>query len=225
MIVYFPDAEDGTITRVQEFIFADAHRTDVSKVSELFKEDVIVKLIMDVTNSIAYVQNADTNAYLEGRFKATQDYVDSQVQLITEIGIPKLQTYTEQVVSTSEGQTEFLIGLSTFDKLTDSVFVQSGITILFPETDYTVTDTSVVLTEGVPLGRTIGIYIFKNVPIGEDGSVSGTVITKNSMPVDRLNLTNPETGEITNIVTSNVPMRVEVLDDGGVQFIYDDGKE
>lgn len=52
----------------QEFMFADAHGNNVGDIDHLFAEDVVVKVILDVTTSMAFVQNADTNAYLEGRF-------------------------------------------------------------------------------------------------------------------------------------------------------------
>ena len=52
----------------QEFIFADAHGNNVGDIDHLFTEDVVVKVILDVTKGMAFVQNADTNAYLEGRF-------------------------------------------------------------------------------------------------------------------------------------------------------------
>ena len=52
----------------QEFAFADAHGNNVGNIDHLFAENVAVKVILDVTHSMAFVQNADTNAYLEGRF-------------------------------------------------------------------------------------------------------------------------------------------------------------
>lgn len=55
-------------TASKEFSFADAHGNNVGDIDHLFTENVVVKVILDVTNSMAYVQNADTNAYLEGRF-------------------------------------------------------------------------------------------------------------------------------------------------------------
>ena len=48
------------------FQFADAHGNNVGSTS-LFAEDVLVKVILDMELDRAYVQNADTNAYLEGR--------------------------------------------------------------------------------------------------------------------------------------------------------------
>lgn len=59
--VYYPGAS-------QEFVLADAHGNNVGLIDHLFAENVVVKVILDVTTSMAFVQNADTNAYLEGRF-------------------------------------------------------------------------------------------------------------------------------------------------------------
>lgn len=58
--------ENG-ITTSKEFAFADAHGNNVGDIDHLFAENVAVKVILDVATSMAFVQNADTNAYLEGR--------------------------------------------------------------------------------------------------------------------------------------------------------------
>ena len=63
LIVYYNGGTDS-----QEFAFADAHGNNVGDIDHLFAENVAVKVILDVTTSMAFVQNADTNAYLEGRF-------------------------------------------------------------------------------------------------------------------------------------------------------------
>ncbi len=65
LIVYFK--ENGN-TASQEFALADAHGNNVGNIDHLFAENVVVKVILDVAHSMAFVQNADTNAYLEGRF-------------------------------------------------------------------------------------------------------------------------------------------------------------
>ena len=113
-------------------------------------------------------------------------YTDTQISLVTETGIPKLMVYPLSVVASTENQTTFEIALDSFDANTDTVLVQSGRTMLFPNQDFTVNGKNVVLNEGVPSGRTIGIYVFKNVPIGDEGSVSGTVISAGSIPWDRM---------------------------------------
>ena len=53
----------------KEFAFADAHGNNVGDIDHLFAENVVVKVILDLSTSMAFVQNADTNAYLEGRFQ------------------------------------------------------------------------------------------------------------------------------------------------------------
>ena len=61
LIVYYPEG-NGTITK--PFQFADAHGNNVGNI-HLFAENVLVKVILDTELNRAYVQNADTNAYLE----------------------------------------------------------------------------------------------------------------------------------------------------------------
>ena len=72
LIVYFK--ENGN-TASQEFALADAHGNNVGDIDHLFAENVVVKVILDVAHGMAFVQNADTNAYLEGRFGRKADGV------------------------------------------------------------------------------------------------------------------------------------------------------
>lgn len=55
----------------KEFAFADAHGNNVGDIDHLFAENVVVKVILDVTTGMAFVQNADTNAYIERTFIKT----------------------------------------------------------------------------------------------------------------------------------------------------------
>lgn len=64
LIVYYLDSES---TSSQVFQFADAHGNNIGDL-DLFASDSIVKIILDTEHSLAFVQNADTNAYLEGKF-------------------------------------------------------------------------------------------------------------------------------------------------------------
>lgn len=74
LIVYYPDM-DGNETAT-EFAFADAHGNNVGDIDHLFAENVVVKVILDVTHAMAFVQNADTNAYIERTFvKSINDVV------------------------------------------------------------------------------------------------------------------------------------------------------
>lgn len=59
----------------KEFAFTDAHGNNVGDVDHLFAENVVVKVILDVAAGMAFVQNADTNAYLEQRFRDLEDQI------------------------------------------------------------------------------------------------------------------------------------------------------
>ena len=80
LIVYV--TENGNTTS-QEFALADAHGNNVGDIDHLFAENVVVKVILDVAHSMAFVQNADTNAYLEGRFA---DIFDKLCPTVIETG-------------------------------------------------------------------------------------------------------------------------------------------
>ena len=69
LIVYYP-GEDGNETS-KVFSLADAHGNNVGDIDHLFAENVLVKVILDVSSSMAFVQNADTNAYIERTFIKT----------------------------------------------------------------------------------------------------------------------------------------------------------
>ena len=66
LIVYYPGTDGNTVSMV--FALSDAHGNNVGDIDHLFAEDVVVKVILDVTKGMAFVQNADTNAYLENKF-------------------------------------------------------------------------------------------------------------------------------------------------------------
>lgn len=101
LIVYYL-GESGS-TESKEFAFADAHGNNVGDIDHLFAENVAVKVILDVTTSMAFVQNADTNAYLEGRFAGIEAMVDKLCPSFTETGAvvtcEPVEGYPLQVVS------------------------------------------------------------------------------------------------------------------------------
>ena len=65
LVVYYP-SDSGIVS--SGFAFADAHTNDLGHIDELFAEGAAVKVILDTETSMAFVQNAATNAYLEGKF-------------------------------------------------------------------------------------------------------------------------------------------------------------
>lgn len=52
------------------FSLRDAHGNNLARVSNLFTAGTYVKVILDTASGIAYIQNADSNAYLENRLDA-----------------------------------------------------------------------------------------------------------------------------------------------------------
>jgi hypothetical protein len=81
-VVYPSDTGDTT---AKTFTFADANGNDVGEISNLFAADAIVKVLLDTDANAAFVQNADTNAYLEEQFADIRDKVNNTVavQLVT----------------------------------------------------------------------------------------------------------------------------------------------
>jgi hypothetical protein len=59
--VYYPSGS-------KVFTFKDAHGNALTGLGNLFGKGAYVKAILDVTNGFAYLQNADTNAYIENTF-------------------------------------------------------------------------------------------------------------------------------------------------------------
>lgn len=66
LITYYPN---GSTTSSKVFQFSDAHGNNVGG-KNLFASNVLVKVILDTELSRAYVQNADTNSYLENKFNS-----------------------------------------------------------------------------------------------------------------------------------------------------------
>ena len=71
--IYYPAGEG---TEVTTFALADAHGNNVGSI-DLFAANVLVKVILDTERGMAYVQNADTNAYLEGRFEELEKEINN----------------------------------------------------------------------------------------------------------------------------------------------------
>lgn len=57
----------------RSFTFRDANGNNLAGVNHLFSAGAYVKVVLDTTKNYAYLQNADTNAYLEGTLAAKLD--------------------------------------------------------------------------------------------------------------------------------------------------------
>lgn len=113
LIVYYPGADGLTTSTV--FAFADAHGNNVGDIDHLFAENVVVNIILDVTSGMAFVQNADTNKYIEENFlkkyNANGDWsVDMAGHRLT--GLPLPQAGSEP--ATKEFVENFTVEGSTY---------------------------------------------------------------------------------------------------------------
>ena len=66
--VYYPGGS-------KVFTFKDAHGTDLAGINNLFAKGAVVKAILDVSNGHAYLQNPDTNGYLERQFRYLEELI------------------------------------------------------------------------------------------------------------------------------------------------------
>lgn len=97
--------KDNDNITTKDFTFVDAHGNNVGEINNLFAKDAIVKVVLGLDNESAFVQNADTNAYLESRFDELKEgyetYVDSHVPDISSLID---QTYNADSESAQSGK-------------------------------------------------------------------------------------------------------------------------
>jgi hypothetical protein len=146
-----------------------------------------------LADSTSHVTGAERIAW---NSKAERTYVDEQIQTVTATGIPKLVSYEYDLYATTDNQTVFTIPYDYFNSATDTLMVEvSGIDV--PKSYYTVTnpvtngDNSITkgyitLNEGRPKDSFLKMRILRNVPIGPDGAIQGTVLTIDSIPQNRV---------------------------------------
>ena len=80
--VEYPDG-DGTASTV--FSFADAHGNELAGIGNLFVAGAMVRVILDTEAHKAYIQNADTNSYLEERFGEKADGVQHKSGAVIQV--------------------------------------------------------------------------------------------------------------------------------------------
>ena len=178
LIVYYPDG-DSVGSKV--FQFADAHGNNVGHL-DLFASDVVVKVILDTDTGLAFVQNADTNAYLESRFRNTN----------------LLRNYWFTDPINQRGQTEY--GGSAWAYTIDGWKVQNANTKVTVGNGVTVSTTKAgvapymiqPLNEAEVLGKTVTLSVMTG--DGTVHSASGTI------PADK------PSGNMTCLSVENVGM-------------------
>lgn len=69
-VYYKVETEEGSTDANKTFTFRDAHCEALTNIGNLFKEGAYITALLDTTNNYAFLQNADTNKYLEGKASA-----------------------------------------------------------------------------------------------------------------------------------------------------------
>lgn len=177
LIVYV--TENGNTTS-QEFALADAHGNNVGDIDHLFAENVVVKVILDVAHSMAFVQNADTNAYLEGRFA---DIIDKFCPTVTESGyLLQFSPFegTSMVVACEVDNVVTICGKNLYDRATYQFVEKAGYVridsgVFYSNANYRVTDyIPVAHLEGktinlshIPGGTSPGMAFYRYLPIDD----------------------------------------------------------
>ena len=78
--IYYPILTDDTEASTYKlFTFKDAHGNDLASIGNLFTTGVYVKVILDTTNDYAYIQNADTNSYMENNLSTKSKKINSTI--------------------------------------------------------------------------------------------------------------------------------------------------
>lgn len=62
----YPTEDGGTASKTVTML--DTHSNRLTGIGNLFMQGAYVKAMIDTENNVAYLQNADTNGYLEGKF-------------------------------------------------------------------------------------------------------------------------------------------------------------
>ena len=169
------------------------------------------------------VENLDTEKTINGLQIAVgsipRDRIDGYVG-------GKMHLYTHTQIAEQDDQTEFEILATTYDETTDAMLVFAGQLMLHKDLDFTIVDRKIVLEEGVHSGCTITTYIFKQVEQDSvERTISGSMIAKGSIPLDRLaeipQVEIPDLPDVT--VTSDIPIHLSINESGGLRITYDDG--
>jgi hypothetical protein len=117
-------AKDGIGTLIKKFVFKDAHGTELSGVGNLFVGGVLIEVLLDVTHSVAYIQNADTNSYVESVKSEVQRLEEKQKEFLGVAG--KAVEECERVTAETVGAIEATNNATNTLVLTHDEFVSGG---------------------------------------------------------------------------------------------------
>ena len=117
-------ANNGVGTLIKKFVFKDAHGTELSGVGNLFVSGVMIEVLLDVTHGVAYIQNADTNSYVESVKSEVQRLEENQKQFLGVVG--KAVEECERVAAETTSAIEATKEATNELVLTHEEFVSGG---------------------------------------------------------------------------------------------------
>lgn len=112
LVVYYPSIT-GMVSSV--FSFADAHTNDLGDLDELFAAGAVVKVILDTETSMAFVQNAATNTYLESKFSGLLGATEEQVAQIAS-NTEKINNLNNSMSAISNSMSSLSNSVSSLDE-------------------------------------------------------------------------------------------------------------
>ena len=95
---------ESGVLQAKEFTFKDCHGNALASFDNLFVSGAYVKVILNTTAAEAYIQNADTNAYLEARFRALEENSGAPAEHTHAASDITGGTFAGQVAANSNGQ-------------------------------------------------------------------------------------------------------------------------
>lgn len=117
-------AKNGVGTLIKKFVFKDAHGTELSGVGNLFVSGVMIEVLLDVTHSVAYIQNADTNSYIERVKSDIERLEESQRQFLEAAG--KTVEECENIANSAEGFARAMEDATRRAESVQGVYVGAG---------------------------------------------------------------------------------------------------
>lgn len=123
MVIYYPKG-GGTVS--EPFTLTDANGGDIGVLDNIFAKDAIVKAVLDTDGNKAFVQNPNTNTYLESRLdgKADKNHEHNAKEMIVSLceatcdHISTITDYADLPYGPIEG---VYSGLKTNDPFTETI--------------------------------------------------------------------------------------------------------
>ena len=183
----------GPKSKIDLNVYELGYATDSTEKRLYFNDGSMVPIPneKDITDIKAELTEA-TNVSNQNKKDVSE--LKESVAGIIKTGVAKLVQYSYDI-ELSENTKKVNIPYEKYSSVTDTLKIYvNGLaiqndqyTITDPvENDGIVTNGYIVLKSERPAGTIVRIEVWKNVPSGEEGEVSGNIITPNSLPLDRI---------------------------------------